>query len=206
MDPLRDFAIPYDTLVPGPGQLDYDALAQHLAEALPWEWVDAYAAMSSHEPNVLEFKDHGFVYLFDFTSGGAAGADPSPDVPEDRVVAVYGRTQPGHGAKRDASRMRGFLGGGLADARGERRDKGHFLAHSLGGGLDVNLFPQSVAVNRGRSERGKTFRRMERYGATHSSTFVFARPIYGDLTWTPLAFEYGLLLPAPRLWVERFPN
>ena len=85
-------------------------------------------------------------------------------------------------------------------------DKGHLMAHSMGGSLDINVFPQRPGVNRGRTEEGKRYRAMERYAARNPGSFVFSRLIYGDDTWVPQALEYGILLPEPRLWVERFPN
>ncbi|HEX8831883.1 MAG TPA: hypothetical protein VF705_11995, partial [Longimicrobium sp.] len=59
------------------------------------------------------------------------------------------------------------------------------MAHSMGGSLDINIFPQRSAVNRGRSPEGKRYRAMERYAAAHPGTFVFSRPLYGDHTWVP---------------------
>ena len=44
-----------------------------------------------------------------------------------------------------------------------RRDKGHFIAHAIGGGLDMNIFSQARDLNRGISEQGKVYRLMERY-------------------------------------------
>jgi len=70
----------------------------------------------------------------------------------------------------------------------------------------VNLFPQQRELNRGWSEEGKLFRRMERYAAERPGTFCFARPIYSDLTCCPAIVEYAVLRPDGALWVERFGN
>lgn len=182
---------------------EYEAAVDILSRELPTLWLDEYYAMCRHSPNVLQFAVEGFEHLFDFTSDPTAGEAAS--VAEDRLVAVFGRSRP-QAEPRDASRMRGFLGGGLRGVEGAPLDKGHFIGHSLGGGTDVNLFPQRPELNRGWSDPGRVFRRMERYASTHAGTFVFARPLYRDASWQPAELEYGLLMPERILWVERFGN
>jgi hypothetical protein len=201
MDPLSDFAIDYPGLLGKAGPDDLDALIEHLTATLPDLWIDEYYNMVQHQPYILEVPDRGFNFLFDLTLENHDRNDSAR--PDDRVVAAYGLSKPSEG-KRDASRIRGFgIIGGLS--RG-RMDKGHLMAHSMGGSLDINIFPQRPDVNRGRSASGKVYRRMERYAAKHPGTFVFSRPIYLDSTWVPHALEYGLLLSEPRFWIERFPN
>ena len=201
MDPMTDFPIDYVGVLGSAGPEDLDELVKFLLEELPARWCDEYRAMVRHQPYILDVPDRGFNFLFDLTLANHDKDDP--DRPDDRVVAAYGLSKaPETG--RDASRIRGFgTIGGLA--RG-RMDKGHLMAHSMGGSLDINIFPQRPEVNRGRSARGRVYRSMERYAATHPGTFVFSRPIYADDTWVPHALEYGVLLPEPRFWVERFPN
>jgi hypothetical protein len=67
-----------------------------------------------------------------------------------------------------------------------KSDTGYFIAHSLGGGMDINLFPQKRIVNRGYSPEGSLFRKMENYALRHPDTLVFSRPIYFDDSWYPL--------------------
>jgi hypothetical protein len=191
----------YNTLIAeGPG--GYEGTTGFLAGQLPDLWVFEYLTACAHQPNVLQISIEGFEHLFDFTSDPALSQE---DAPEDRLIAVFGLSkEPTNG--RDSSRMRGFLGPGLVGADSEPRDKGHFIAHSAGGGLDINLFPQRPELNRGYSTEGKVFRRMERYAAKHPGTFVFARPIYADQSWIPAELEYGVLLRNLRLWVERLGN
>ncbi len=201
MNVMSDFAIPYAEIVGDAAPEDLGALTEFLLEELPARWTEAYDEMSAHRTNVLRVPDRGFTFLFDLVS--AADPQEGPASAHDRVVAAYGIAKAPE-AKRDASRIRGFgTIGGLA--RG-RMDKGHLIAHSMGGSLDINVFPQRPEVNRGRSAAGKRYRAMERYAAAHPGTFVFSRPIYGDETWVPHALEYGVLLPEARIWVERFPN
>ncbi len=182
---------------------EYDAAAAEMAANLPMLWANEYQAMCAHVPNLLQFDVEGFEHVFDFTSDTAA--DTNPRAPEDRLVGVFGRSR-APVALREASRMRGFLGGGLAMEDGSRMDKGHFIGHALGGGTEVNLFPQRPELNRGWSDPGKVFRRMERFAAVTPGTFVFACPIYVDTSWQPVALEYGLLMPDLNVWVERFAN
>jgi hypothetical protein len=195
-------SIDYEAALPAAEARDYANAAALLHDVLPPLWLNAYYQNCNHDPNVLQINVDGFEHLFDFTSDPSRG---NADSPEDRLVAVYGLSKTPD-AERDSSRIRGFLGGGLKGADHGSRDKGHFIAHSAGGGMDINLFPQRPELNRGRSEGGRVFRKMERFAATHPGTFVFARPVYTDDSWTPSELDYGVLLPEKRLWVERFAN
>lgn len=170
-----------------------------LQNTLPAEWINAYEIQTSNTTNLLEFTINRFTYIFDFQ----AGLEPKTEV-EDRVVVAYGIAEQIDEA-RDTNRMKGFLGPSTK-VFGEGFDKGHFIAHSIGGGLDVNLFPQSKAINRGWSEPGKTYRKMERYCAIFPGTFCFSRPLYTDNSWFPYKLEFGLLKEEGNLWVESFLN
>jgi hypothetical protein len=198
-DPMKDFAIDYAWMISRARPDQYEELVEYLIDELPYRWSEQYRLMIDHEPYILDVPDRGFNFLFDLTLAKYDKNDP--ERPDDRVVAAYGRSRPAE-AKRDASRIRGF--GKLEGGRGPR-DKGHFMAHSMGGSLDINIFPQHPDVNRGRGEY-RLYRKMERYAAAHPGTFVFSRPIYLDSGWVPHALEYGILLPEPRFWIERFPN
>lgn len=199
MDPLTDHAIRYEDLTAYVRKSDGDFMTV-LTETLVETWIDHYYDMVTHDPYILDVPDRGFNFLFDLTLAKYAKDDPAR--PDDRVVAAYGLSRAPEG-KRDASRIRGF--GPIGRDTGAT-DKGHLMAHSMGGSLDINVFPQRPEVNRGRSADGKRYRAMERYAARNPGTFVFSRLIYGDETWTPHALEYGILLPEGRLWVDRFTN
>lgn len=171
----------------------YDDLVAALRDELPHVWHERYRLMCGGRPtNVLTMNVAGFDYLFDYTSELALDA-------EDRLVVAYGlsRAQP---RKRPKSRIGGFPG---SDARG---DRGHFLAHSAGGGSDINLFHQLAALNRGWSPEGKRYRAMETYCARHPGTFFFSRPIYDDDTARPARLEFGVLTKERRFEVEVFEN
>jgi hypothetical protein len=73
-------------------------------------------------------------------------------------------------------------------------------------GLEINLFSQARALNRGWSAEGKLFRKMEQYCAAHPGTFCYFGPRYNDQLSCPASLEFGVLLPERRLWVEEFQN
>ena len=190
--------IPYSKIVQA--ALD-SAGALKLAKLIPMlenEWLATYDEMCMHRANVMQFQDQGNTFLYDLAS------EYYPDN-DDRLVAAHGLSRK-PGTKRDKSRMQGFLGG-LIDIPGKGQfNKGHALAHGMGGGMNANLFPQKPALNLGRSEEGRLYRNMERYAAKYPGTLVFSRLIYHDESWVPCALEYGVLLPEGRLWVELFEN
>lgn len=170
---------------------------ENLVKLLEDEWLAAYYDMSSHNPMVLQFPYQGFIYLFDQASANTSDVD-------DRLVAAYGISSK-EKYKKDKNRQREFLGGGLDILGKGKFDKGHVIARSIGGGLDVNLVPQRSELNQGTSEAGKIYRRMEDHAEKHPGTFVFSRLIYNDDSWVPSALEYGIMKDG-RLWVEWFEN
>ncbi|MBC7947441.1 MAG: hypothetical protein H7Y42_06150, partial [Chitinophagaceae bacterium] len=89
---------------------------------------------------------------------------------------------------------------------GANTDKGHFMAHTIGGGLEVNIFAQCRDINRGWSKRGKVYRSMEKHCAKNAGTFCFNRPIYSEDTNRPCMIEFGVLMEDGKLWVEKFDN
>jgi len=175
---------------------DRQPIIDHLDVALPDMWQHDYVATApSSNLLVITFGDESRVesfcrYMFDHTSGRSDSADitsgDSAERTEDRVVAVWGTSRHEPARTRDASRMKGFLGGAWSRAYGGS-DRGHFFAHTMGGGLDINLFPQESKVN-----RGGLWRKMETYCALNPGTFCFIHPIYGDRTWRPRQLEYGI--------------
>lgn len=173
-------------------------VVEDLIQILEDEWCATYYSMSGHNPCAMRVPDQEFTFLYDQASANANDVD-------DRLVAAHGRSATSM-HKRDKNRQRGFLGGRI-DVPGKGKfDKGHALSHAMGGGLDVNLFPQRPELNLGRSEAGRVYRRIERYGSDHPGTFVFSRLIYTDNSWVPSSLEYGVLMPDGKLWVEWFEN
>jgi hypothetical protein len=131
------------------------------------------------------------------------------DMEAERVVLVYGLSAAPRSI-RDASRMRGFPDPNASmqavDASGALADRGHFVAHTAGGPLDMNLFPQRRDLNRGWSAQGKQYRSMEQYLADHPDTFFYHRPIYADGTWVPAELELAILRSDEDWWICLFSN
>jgi len=198
----RTWDVDYPSIVRLAATNDVPTIASLLAEELPYEWRDAYLRHTPRQTNLLRVQDEGFTYLFDYYS--ALGEDTGGLMIEDRLVCAFGASRVGH-AKRNVGRQRGWVG--PTEKRfGADRDKGHYIPHSLGGGLEINLFDQSRALNRGRSVPGRVYRTMERYCLEHSGIFLFNRPLYADATAKPAMLEFGLLKTDGQLWVERFEN
>ncbi len=195
-----------------------------LNQQLPGLCCDAYAGMSGSGDQIVQLTDHGYEFLFDL------GAE--------RVVAAFGTTQYNPGA-RDSARMSGFLGqvtnkaelqrmalqgeaGGdrLDKAKltwrdrffqtyGHKYDRGHFISHRQGGGLDINLFPQRADINQGLTPLGAEYRALETACVAKPGVdpvFCCARPIYDDGSWVPAELEYAVIYSPQRMVVRTFPN
>ena len=183
-------------------------LIRFWAEQLPYFCRDGYLARTLRPTEILRFHYETFGYVFDnYTLLEAQGIVPYSPFEEDRLIVACGRSKPGK-RSRDDYRLRGWVGK-TEHVFGKEWDKGHYIAHSLGGavdGLESNVFVQRRDLNRGWSEEGKRFREMETYCFRHAGTFCFARPIYTDGTARPAFLDFGLLTLEGRLWIERFDN
>lgn len=202
---MKDFSINYNSILSELSTFDKEEIIRFLYRKLPDMWSKKYQEMTPTVTNILQFNINGYEYIFDFSSELVTkGIVPQDQAVEDRLVAVFGRSKPNY-KKRDKNRIKRFLGPS-SKVFGDNYDKGHFIGHILGGGLDVNLFPQRRDINQGKSEQGKVFRNMERYCLKNPGTFLFNRPIYCNRSWRPCIIEYGLLTMEGTLWVERFEN
>jgi hypothetical protein len=179
-----DFAVDYTRGLATLTDRSLDEIIAAMRDELPDAWIERYKRMCSGPTNVFGITVDAFDYLFDH-------ATEIVDDRDDRLVVAYGVSRAAEG-KRNASRIRG--------------DRGHFIAHAAGGGLDINLFHQDARLNRGWSPEGRIYRTMERYVAEHDGTFFFSRPIYSDATARPELIEFGILRPDVTLWVEVFDN
>jgi hypothetical protein len=137
--------------------------------------------------------------------GNSPLVEPASHTP--RVIVAFGFSS-SNPAARDDSRLKGWLGR-TRDRFGDGFDKGHYIAHAIGGRVDrseLNVFQQRRDINRGWSSGGKAYVEMERYCARNPGTFLFSRPMYSDGSDCPFALEYGILRPDGTLQVRRFKN
>jgi hypothetical protein len=183
----------YDSLIESIRGMDPATAIALLDEQLPTLWKRDYETMPGSTENLVVITTRAETptsfcrYLFDHA--GADGTEPHRTAAEDRVAAAWGTSRPAPATTRDRARLKGFLKDSGWRERGD--DRGHFFAHTMGGGLDINLFPQAASINR----RGD-WRRLETYCARNPGTFCFIRPIYADHGWRPAALEYGVLMAA----------
>lgn len=194
-------AIPYDSVLAEAKNKSGD-LRDALRQVLPGLWCEAYREMTPRMTNILRFTHGTFEYLYDdYATLEATGVVPLDDIAEARLVVAVGISSPSD-RKRDDSRLRGWLGP-TGEVLGEGWDKGHFIAHSIGGavdGLEANVFVQRRRINRG------GYRTMERYCAANPGVFCFSRPIYTDPSARPTSVEFGVLTSGGELWIQMFEN
>lgn len=163
-------------------------------------WTTDYKRMSRWTPFLQEITQDELTYLFD---AGPTLVDQRRGEGDDRLVAVWGSSRPPL-RDRDRARMAGFLAGS-AHWSAAGYDRGHFVAHTAGGGMDLNLFPQAVGLNRGTTTQGRRWRELERYIARHPGTPLLVRPIYDTATWVPAELDF-VVLTETGLASERFAN
>jgi hypothetical protein len=177
-----------------------ESLANWFEKDLPYLFFESYLKFTNRETGVMTFNHGNFSYLFDETSMIAN------ETAESRLVAAFGKSNPQR-IKRDDARLRGWVGQ-TEKTFGKEYDKGHFIAHSIGGavdGLEANVFVQKRDVNRGWNGQTK-FRQMEQYCFENANTFCFSRPVYNDDTAKVKYLEFGIIKPDMTLWVEAFDN
>ena len=198
----------YEGLIDESAGLGGEDLIAYWVEQLPYLCRDEYLASTLRPTEILRFRQGSFEYVVDhYTALEHRGEVPYSAWDEDRLVVASGRSAPQR-RRRDDARLRGWVGP-TNKAFGTAWDKGHFIAHSLGGavdGVEANVFVQRRDFNRGWSPAGKRYREMEKYCAAFPSTFCFSRPLYSDGTARPAFLDFGVLTAEGRLWVERFDN
>jgi hypothetical protein len=157
------------------GQTDYDEIKalfdagrfddRTLGERLSNEWASSYRARArpGNDPELVEVDQRELRYLFDVTLA--------------RVVGVYGKSAP-TSAARPGARMREFP----LPPDTPAVIRGHLVAHSIGGGTDINLIPQNARLN-----LSAGWRRLERLAQAHPGCFISVEARYEDLSQTPTA-------------------
>lgn len=177
---------------------------------LPKFWRAIYIENMSRSVELCRVVSGSFAYVFDdYDTMVAQGRITDDEVSESRLVVAYGQSAPpALDRKVDDRRLKGWLGP-TEQSFGRSFDKGHFIAHSIGGAVDgaeFNVFIQLRTINRGWSEAGKRYRKMETYCKNHPGVFCFSRPFYSDTASRPSWVEFGVLQENGNLWVEVFEN
>ena len=186
-----------------------ETVKDFLRAELPHAWHEAYSAAAPDRRLNAEVVTRGtFDYIYDdqdtLIATGVVRDEPNL---ESRVIAVIGTSAPDL-RRRDDYRLRGWLGA-TEETFGKAWDKGHFIAHSIGGavmGSELNVFVQRRDLNSGWSAAGRRYRAMETYCARHPGVLCWSRPIYSDGSAMPLQVEFGILKEDGALWVETFDN
>jgi hypothetical protein len=198
----------YQSLVQSSAGLAGEELISFWADELPFFCRDAYLALTRRPTEILRLPYGAFDYIFDCYQGSEEEREIlGSDWAEGRLVVACGRSKP-EPRKRDDYRLAGWVGP-TNKVFGAAWDKGHFIGHSLGGAVDrfeANVFIQRRDLNRGWSEEGKLFRKMEEYCVQNPNTFCFARPLYVDASYRPAFLDFGVLTKEGPLWVNRFDN
>ena len=157
-------SIDYTSLLAGVLESNYEATLAAFTQAIINAWLDEYDALTKNENDIVKFTADGFSFLYDLNESDYA-TEFIPGVSrETRIVAAYGITQ-NKEIKRNASRQQAYIGGFKSMPRYIGFDKGHFIAHSIGGMLEQNLFPQRSDVNRGISDDGKKWIKVVKFCA-----------------------------------------
>jgi len=189
-------------------QLPYEEVVTLLMESFPSIWVETYKSDSNRLTDICIITHGTYEFIYDDTDSLIdRGIVPEDSKNAARIVAVFGKSSP-QKKKRDDYRLRGWVGP-TEKIFGKKWDKGHFIAHSIGGAVDqmeLNVFKQKRELNRGWSDEGKLYRKMEEYCFKNPGTFCFSRPIYTNQSDKPSFLEFGLLKHDKELWIELFNN
>ena len=173
-------------------------------------WLSAYRRQADRKTNITEMWSNGFSFMFDLEgSDHCDGRGPQPPGVFPRTVVTFGISKPPRGRSRlEDLRLRRWMGP-TTEVLGAERDKGHFIASSIGGAViagETNIFSQRRDLNRGWSSAGRVFRSMETFAKDTPGTPFFHRPVYMLESDTPDYLEVGLIRPDGSLWIEVFDN
>jgi hypothetical protein len=143
--------IDYEGIVRSTRGRSEDEAIDLLMARLPKVWQKAYETMTPHPTGICFVRNESFIYMFDDYDSleASRGLSFNPRC-ESRLVAALGCSRPKR-KLRDDYRLKKWPG---RDEKrfGQKWDKGHFIAHSIGGAVDqceLNVFIQRRDVNRG---------------------------------------------------------
>ena len=156
-------------------------------------WKQSYCKMGNPRPYIMGFSFDTYEVLYDqIEEYPDDEADTLADgYIEERTIVAYG-----YSSKPQFERGINDINMRVDDQRkwaDKETDRGHFIAHAIGGNIWVNIFPQRRDVNRGASEAGKRYKSMEKYLLNNEGIFCFSRPIYFDFYNLPYLIEYGYI-------------
>jgi hypothetical protein len=202
---MQQYSIDYLGLMSQVLTSDLESKVAFLKKELPLIFHTKYLKMTTRETSICIYYINEFQYIYDnYSQLQATVVVPYSPIIESRVVGVLGCSRLNRKV-RDSARLLEW-GGPTEKYLGRDTDKGHFVNHNIGGGLDINIFAQRRDLNRGWSNRGKAYRSMEHYCAKHPGTFCFNRPVYSEDCSRPIMFDFGILMQSGELWVEAFEN
>lgn len=144
-------------------RLPQSRVSDERTRALADQWCTKYTARTGH--SLYEVQRGSYTYVIDADSG--------------RTVCAFGRSETPV-AERDVSRQRGYPNARAKD------DRGHIIANSMGGRMDMNLFGQDRHVN-----RGNDWREIERRAAANPGTPVAVHLRYKGDSGRPSRVDYA---------------
>lgn len=208
--PFKSWLLNYRAVQRSLDEVSYHEGVEMLKSELPGFWNEIYAENLDRPAELCRLESGGFSYIYDdYDTMVAQGRHADDGSSESRLVAAFGHSAPPtQQRKEDDRRLKGWLGP-TEQRFGRNFDKGHFIAHSIGGAVDraeFNVFVQLRTFNRGWSEAGKPYRKMETYCKEQVGAFCFSRPFYSDETSRPSWVEFGVFRVDRKLWVEIFDN
>ncbi|MDO9212561.1 MAG: DNA/RNA non-specific endonuclease [Methylococcales bacterium] len=151
---------------------------------------DYYENINLATPEIVETTQTKFSYLFDIT--------------HQRLIAAWGFSKGKNTEPRDKIRVdrKWKPGGDLKNDNGRPLyEKGHAIAHSLGGGADINFVAQLAALNKG------AFKVLENKAMTNPDSFYFVYWEYPNVeTQVPSNVVQGLIYPSGHGSIKQFAN
>ena len=157
---------------------------QPVEEYLVGRWLGHYLATAGPEdPRVVQTIDRGNAYLFDIKDPG-------------RLIAAWCISSGHHAEPRQRGRQAGQPKGG-----GDDYHRGHAIAHSMGGGMDINFVPQLGRINIG------PFRELERLAVATPGALYWSYWRYAGATSPrPDRVQQGMVMPDGRIELRVNPN
>jgi hypothetical protein len=149
-------------------------------------WVDDYYD-TDPGANLVEvhLEDSGscFTYLFDLARSRIVAVCGVPIVPK------YSRDEKRQ--RKYPKPKKGFV-------------KGHLIANSFGGGMDINLIPQLGVMNNGKFKSIEYF--ALKFAKENIKSFYSVRAVYNDESDTPNKLEQCLVYPSGRISYQLHSN